>query len=56
MKGHKTKTNKPEIICINGQYYTPIIVNKDTAALSSATVSWWEDSYDRLPKNNKTTK
>lgn len=56
MKGYKPKNNKPQIICINGQYYTPIIVNKDMPALSSATALWWEDPHGKPSKNNKPTK
>ena len=68
MKGYKPKNNKPQIkvnqandkkpqiICLNGQYYAPVIATTDLPAFSTATALWWEDPHDRLPKNNKPTK
>ena len=56
IKGPQINDKKPQIICLNGQYYKPIIATTDIPAFSSATALWWENPYDRLSKNNKSTK
>ncbi len=52
---HQINDKKPQIICLNGQYYAPVMATTDLPAFSSAT-ALWENPYDRLSKNNKSTK